>query len=247
MTNTSHQHLDSDGFRLRGMSMSRIDGFSDVVFGFALTLLVVSLEVPKTFGELNGMLRGFIPFAICFFFLISIWWEHYTFFRRFGLHDTRTIQLNAALLFVVLFYVYPLKFLFTFALVGSWSAEQRQIATGFQITELMILYGVGWTAIYLLLSLMYRNAIRQELDPPLSPEEGAAARMIRYEDAAVGAVGLLSCIVALLLPRGVAGMAGWTYLLIWPVRSIFGRRRRRLRLAHEMATPFPNTAETSEA
>jgi hypothetical protein len=53
------KHVDREGFRLRGIEMSRVDGFSDVVFGFALTLLVVSLEVPKTFAELHQSLRGF--------------------------------------------------------------------------------------------------------------------------------------------------------------------------------------------
>ena len=60
------QNIQKDGFRLRGTEMSRIDGFSDVVFGFALTLLAVSLEVPKNCTELHASLRGFCPFAICF-------------------------------------------------------------------------------------------------------------------------------------------------------------------------------------
>ena len=30
-----------------GREVSRLEGFSDAVFGFALTLLVVSLEVPE--------------------------------------------------------------------------------------------------------------------------------------------------------------------------------------------------------
>jgi uncharacterized membrane protein len=98
-----NQHIEKDGFRLRGVDFSRIDAFSDVVFGFALTLLVVSLEVPHTFKELNDSLRGFIPFAICFFLLILIWYSHYKFFRRYGLHDLGTITINALLLFVVLF------------------------------------------------------------------------------------------------------------------------------------------------
>jgi uncharacterized membrane protein len=54
-----NEHIGKDGFRLRGTSMSRIDAFSDVVFGFAITLLVVSLEIPHTFEELHRSLRGF--------------------------------------------------------------------------------------------------------------------------------------------------------------------------------------------
>jgi uncharacterized membrane protein len=73
-TQTAAQdELDKDGFRPRGTEGSRIDSFSDVVFGFALSILVVSLNAPKTFDELVTMLRGFVPFAFCFWFLISIW------------------------------------------------------------------------------------------------------------------------------------------------------------------------------
>jgi len=36
-------------FRWRGTHVSRIEGFTDAVFAFAVTLLVVALEVPHTF------------------------------------------------------------------------------------------------------------------------------------------------------------------------------------------------------
>ena len=121
MIATSAHKVASDGFRLRGTEMSRIDGFSDVVFGFALTLLVVSLEVPKSYTELHELMRGFLPFAINFSLLVTVWYAHYTFFRRYGLHDTGTIALNAMLLFVVLV-----------GLTGWWFTR---LPTGFLPTE----------------------------------------------------------------------------------------------------------------
>jgi low temperature requirement protein LtrA len=105
---------DDRKFRWRSHEISRIEGLSDAVFGFAVTLLVVSLEVPKTFNELMQAMRGFGAFAICFTLLIVVWFNQYKFFRRYGLQDTKTVILNLVLLFVVLFYVYPLKFVFTF-------------------------------------------------------------------------------------------------------------------------------------
>ena len=92
-----HDHIAKDGFRLRGTEMSRIDAFSDVVFGFALTLIVVSLDVPKTFSDLHNLLRGFFPFAVTFLMLMLVWFTHYKFFRRYGTHDMGTIWLDPSL------------------------------------------------------------------------------------------------------------------------------------------------------
>ena len=75
------------GFRWRGGDISRLEGLSDAVFAFAVTLLVVSLEVPETFDELLHVLRGFFAFAVCFAILFWVWFDHYRFFRRYGLAD----------------------------------------------------------------------------------------------------------------------------------------------------------------
>src|SRR6516165_7522767 len=93
--------------------VSRVEGFSDAVFAFAITLLVVSLEVPKTFHELIATVRGFPAFAVCFALLFQVWWRHYRFFRSYDLEDAYVIVWTGVLLFVVLFYVYPLKFVWS--------------------------------------------------------------------------------------------------------------------------------------
>src|SRR3712207_263311 len=77
-----------------------MEGFADAVFAFALTLLVVSLEVPNTFDELLATMRGFFAFAISGWLLYAVWFDHYMFFRRYGLQDTLTMHLSSILLFV---------------------------------------------------------------------------------------------------------------------------------------------------
>src|SRR6476659_1055698 len=89
---------DNHKFRWRSHEISRIEGLSDAVFGFAVTLLVVSLEVPRTFDELSRAMRGFGAFAISFALLVFIWVNQNKFFRRYGLQDNITILLNAILL-----------------------------------------------------------------------------------------------------------------------------------------------------
>ena len=100
--------------------MNRIEAVSDVVFGFALTLLVVSLQAPRTYSDLVNVMSGFPAFALTFAVLMALWARHYYFFRFYGLDDPTTIVLNTLLLFLVLFYVYPLKFFVTVFLANVW-------------------------------------------------------------------------------------------------------------------------------
>src|SRR5476649_2806781 len=148
----------------RSHEPSRLETFSDAVFAFAVTLIIVSLEVPKSFTELYETMKGTLSFAACFAILFNIWNSQNLFFRRFGLNDRLTVILNGMLLFVVLVYAYPLKFLFGLLFFDNTYTMHGQnylMITDRQTPVLLTIYGAGYTAIYLLFFFMYANAKKQ--------------------------------------------------------------------------------------
>jgi hypothetical protein len=239
-------------FRWRGHEVTRLEGLTDAVFAFAVTLLVVSLEVPRTFGELSDAMRGFLPFGVCFGILIWIWYEHYLFFRRYGLHDGWTIFLNAALIFVVLFYVYPLKFLFQLVLgpiagvrpiVEHSGRAAEAMIEAVEVPSLFVIYGAGVMAVFTVLALFYGHALRRRRELALSEIEVFDTRSNILRHLEMAGVGLLSLLLALVLPLRAVGLAGFVYFLFGVLQGVHGAvaasRRRKLvaRLSH------PNTTE----
>ena len=215
--------------------VSRVEGFSDAVFGFAVTLLVVSLEVPKTFHELVVTMRGFPAFAVSFALLFQIWWRHYRFFRKYDLEDSYVITLTGFLLFVVLFFVYPLKFLWSvlFSQVGGGVTDEA--LTQAQVPWLFVIYGGGVMAAYGILAALYAHAYAHRMDLELTPIEIIDTRVEIYRNVALVGIGLLSVLIALatsaVAPRAV-GLAGFIYFAIglseWLLGEYNGRMRRRI-------------------
>jgi uncharacterized membrane protein len=216
--------VQDDRFRDRGGNISRVEGFADCAFGFAVTLLVVSLEVPRTFDGLVAVLQGIPAFALSFAILGWIWYSQFRFFRRYGLEDARTVFLTLALLFVVLCYVYPLKFLYAVAVGGAHLTDT-------QMRLLFVIYGVGVAAVFAVIALMYGNALNRHASLGLNALERAVTVIAIWELAGVAAVGLVSAVIALLPIPAFPLFAGFVYALNSLVYLAGGRRRRALRRA----------------
>ena len=233
-------------FRWRGHDVSRLESLADVVFGFSLTLLVVALEVPRTSADLFGVMRGFFAFAICFTILLYLWACHYLFFRRYGLRDQWTLVLNAVLLFLVLLYVYPLKFIFTYLTDVLWykfgwiqgpareafGERLRSSLSPSDSTGVMVLYGAGYLGVALVFILLYTHAWRQREVLALDERERLLTRAKVIAHAIDGGVACASIVLAWF---SQPALAGWSYCALGLLHAVHGRRTGR-RIAKTFAT-----------
>lgn len=229
-----HDPEYADGFRLRGRDVTRLESFSDAVFGFALTLLVVSLDVPKNFDDLFNAIRGFPAFAICFLFLALIWNGHNKYCRRFGLDDGTARFLTCLLLFLVLFYIYPLKFLFNLSITSMIAGTPGQVTrmTADQLSVLLVIYGLGFAAVYLALTFLYLHAYRLRDALELTELERFDTRYQIRRLLILVSVGLLAAVLATI--RATLSWSSWTYLLLFPLlrtHALMHRRKRAPLLA----------------
>lgn len=210
--------------------MSRLEGISDAVFTFAITLLVVRLEVLQTFQDLAVAMQGFFGFAVCFAALISIWYAHYIYFRRFGFEDGPTIVINAVLLFAILFYIYPMKFLVGF-LITLFFGDSRRLFEGViqpqEVPALMITYSVGYIAILGIFLILYQRAYRFRETLELNPVEVFLTRQTMQTFGVMIAVSLLSILlstIALVSKSGpMIALSGFCYWLTWPATALVHR------------------------
>lgn len=216
-------------FRWRSHEVSRIEGFSDAGFAFAVTLLVVSLEVPETFTELWEKLHGYPAFALCFAALFYVWYEQHTFFRRYALKDNFTLWMNGALIFVVLSYVYPLKFLFSL-LVKLFTTGNYEVPTpegppvlmieNAQFPTLMFLYGLGYLTVSLIFILLFRHALHKRAELELNEIEMLLTQSsMRSHGINIG-VALLSILIVFGFHN--VSLSGMIYMIIGPLQFLNG-------------------------
>lgn len=219
--------------------ISRLEAFSDAVFAFALTLLVVSLEVPKSYAQMMNLMSGFPSFACCFGVLLWIWYEHNLFFRRYGLQDGYTVVLNGALLFVVMFYVYPLKFMLDsgFAHFAKIAGQGVTPMTLGQLAHASVIYGLGFVALFVMFGLLYLHAYRKRHELGLTPLEVFNVRAFAGQQIVSATVGVIVVLIALAGPRRYAFISPMAFILMWPAHTLYDMRIQKKRKALEVQLP----------
>lgn len=224
-----------DGFRLRGLEMTRMETFTDAAFAFAVTLLVVSIDViPDDYDKLVLALKGIPAFALSFALIVMFWCAHRKWSRRFGLEDVPSIILSATLVFVVLCYVYPLKVLasgMASYFTGGRLPSGISLQTYSQLYGLFAIYGVGFMTMCLVIVLLDLHAYRRREALGLNELERFDKRADIVAWLLLGGTGALSVVIALATPPSPVSLPGWVYMILpimMPAYGVMmGRRRRR--------------------
>jgi uncharacterized membrane protein len=189
---------------IRGNEIYRVEALSDAVFAFTVSLLIMSLEVPKTFEELKHIMLQFFPFLATVSLVFFFWYLQNNYFRSYGLNDTRVILLNLGLLILLLFYVYPLKFLFSLLLGNvlninyfeEVAAKGETVILQEEFPALIMYFSIGYAVIWFIFYQLYRYAFSRKQKMELNHFETVILQSQRRDALVQVGFGLLSLILA---------------------------------------------------
>jgi len=190
-----------------GRQLERVGAFSDGVFAIAITLLVLTIEVPTGNDLSNGLrnldddlLAYFIGFAV----MGKFWFEHHKLFSAIVRTDTRLIVVNLLLLSLIA--LMP----FTTGVLGSFDDPLA-----------VTIYALNVAAATVASGLTELVAYKGALAPPGAlGEKSLFARANGW----VAAIFLLSIPIAYLIDPAV-GQLFWLSLLLLPRLERIGEPR----------------------
>ena len=237
-----------DGFRLRGMDITRTETFTDAAFAFALTLLVVSIDaIPSTYEELWMAVQGIPAFGLACALLFLFWHGHWNWSRRYGMEDFPTMMLSFFLVFVMLCYVYPMKFvtsLFVAWITGRRLEVGATIESVEELYGIFTIYSIGFVALCLSILLLYLWAWSRRHALKLDALECHVTRTEIGSWIIMASVGVIAILMGLFAPRHPATVPGWAYASLAVVMPWWGIVRGR---QHERMLAARTAGETTPA
>jgi uncharacterized membrane protein len=227
------------GFRLRGIAMTRLETFIDAAFAFAVTMMVIAAQqVPD---DINMLLAAFknVPAFVTSVAVLGIFWRgHWLWSRRYGLEDGVSIFISWGLLVTILIYIYPLKALFgsMFHMLSDGRVGQALgLRTAAQVRTIFAIYAIGFTTIAMEIMLLYLRAWRLREPLRLDAHERFLTRADIMGWSIPAIAGIMALVLALILPPRDIAWTGWIYFsmaIIVPAHRAFLRRQMKRMTSH---------------
>jgi Endosomal/lysosomal potassium channel TMEM175 len=221
------------GFRLRGIGMTRLETFIDAAFAFAISMLVIAAQqIPDNIQTLLAAFKN-VPTFVCSIAVLGIFWRgHWLWSRRYGLEDSASILISWAMIVTILIFIYPLKAIFgaMWYLLSNGQVGQpfSLHTTESQARTIFAIYALGLVAISTEILLLNLRAWQLREPLRLNARERLGTRGELTGWSIPVSVGIISFVLALILPREQIAWSGWVYfsmIILVPVHAAYHRRR----------------------
>lgn len=220
-----------NGFRLRGIAMTRLETFIDAAFAFAISMLVITSQQT----DVASLLAAFknVPTFICSIAILGIFWRgHWLWSRRYGLEDGISILISWAMLVTILIFVYPLKAIFGamwYLLTNGQAGQPFSLhTTESEARAIFAIYALGLIAISVEVLLLYLRAWQLRDPLRLNSREQFITRAELSGWSIPVAVGMVSLIFSYTLTIEHIDWCGWIYcsmFVLFRVHRVWAKRR----------------------
>ena len=194
----------------RTLSKGRMEGFSDGVFGFAITLLVLDIALHPPGTPLQQVLHAwpaYLAYVVSFLTIGGAWLLHTGFTDQLARADSLFLRLNLLLLLVVVFLPFPTGLV----------AEYLHNESGEKVYVTM--YGLTLLAIRLMGLALDAYARREHLYAPHQDDEEVHTARRKLLPVVIGYV--IAILIGLVLPvLAVALYFGIAVYLVVPFRDV---------------------------
>lgn len=211
---------------MRGEAMSRIETFVAAAFAFAVTMLIISLDhIPETAEEFVAASKQIPAFAASFASIVSIWYAHAMWCKRYGLEDQVTVWLSALLVLIVLVYIYPLKMvmqgLFAF-LSNDFFPFEMNFNDYWEVRFMFSFYALGFMALAITFALFYAHTFRLRKQLKLTEFELFDVKSRIVEWLSIFGVCVLALLLAIFVPNKLISLSPFSFTLLFPIMTTLG-------------------------
>lgn len=215
------------------VNKARVEAFSDGVFAFAITLLVVTIALPSDYRHLAHDLERRWPslaaYVVSFAVIGIMWLNHHSVFSHFGRVDRALVYLNLTLLMTIAFLPFPTGVLGQALARGE---GERAAAVIYGVT--MAVNACSWTALWLYASHR-RRLLRSSF-----PEAQRKVSTLLFT----------SGVVTYAAAVGVAFLNAFAFLALQAAFAVYyalDPLGRSVRLAHDVQGGATDAGEADEA
>ncbi len=191
-------------------------------------LVIAAQQIPDDIETLLAAFKN-VPVFVASIIVLGIFWRgHWLWSRRYGLEDGISIFISWAMIVTILIYMYPLKAIFSSMWFSLSNGRLGHALGPHSGSQTRTIFALGFTAIALEVVLLNLRAWQLRKSLRLNELERLITLYEMTGWAIPVCVGIISFVLATILPREFIDWSGWVYFsmaILVPLHSAYRKRR----------------------